>query len=354
MSYLKLCVCSLLFFTITAAPIEQNITIFQRYKQTLMNPKILPVLLECFPKPTGKASEIFCNSYFDILHNLNQDPTVQEILETLNFYARDEVVKGFCADFNKIVPKTSNVTTYQNYVEQFYEFIVNQDNCKTFCIKSDSDLKNSINQKCVLLSYGYNVIRNSAEKKHLLDDKSDKTKVMTNSLNVPTNAANVEKPDTNSVVQPEISPKQLDEINKETNSKIKDEQSKFLIPIPKVSDVQPKESIQVAINKVTVEPQIILSAEDKKPINTVFSSSEKTEKKIIFEPPTDQLESVVNPGNDSKLPEHTVIDPNETEEKEVKLDEPVATEENQALNLDEAGNNNAFENGLDVAESIGK
>lgn len=353
MCYLKLFVCSLLFFTITAAPIAQNITIFQRYQQTLINPKILPFLSECLPKATGKASEIFCNSYFDMLQHFNQDPTAQEILETQSFYTRDEIVKGFCADFNKIVPKTSNVTINQKYVEQFYEFIVNQDNCKTFCKEFDDDLKSTIKQKCVLLSYGYNVIRNSAETKLLLDDKSDKGKVMTNPSNVSTNEDKVQNTDTNSIVQQEISPN--NEPNK-LHEEIKDELAKFLIPIPKVIDLQSKkESIQIPINKVTVEPQIVLSSEDKKPIDTIISSSEKTEKKISVEPSTDDLESIGNqPANDSKLPEQNLIDPNEIEPKDDKMDEPIATEENPALNLDEAGSNNAFDNGLEGVENIGK
>lgn len=331
MCYLKLFVFSLLFLSITAAAIQQNLNIFQRYHQTLNNSKILPFISECIGKPT-KASEMYCSAYFDMLNNLNTDPTVEEILETLNLYTNDVIVEGFCVEFKELVPKTSNNTIYQKFVEQFYRFIVEQDNCKSFCIEIDSDLKNIIKPKCIMLSYGYKVIRNSALTKPL----DDKTVMITNPSNVSTNVVNTPKPDTNSIVQPEANP-----IVEIANKIKEDEQVKnIIVHNPKEIEEHSKELIQTPIKKVTDATQVVLGSEDVKPINTVLSSSEKTEKKDLVEPPTEDLDSILNQGNDSKFPEQ--IDPNEMDDKNLKPFDETVTDEN-IVNLDENVNNNPFD-----------
>lgn len=338
MCYIKLFVCSLLLVTISAAPIEQNNLAFQRYAQTLNNPKLIPFLSECLPKATSKKDAIFCNTYFDMLLHLNEDPSAQNILEIQSSSGREDIVKNFCTHFIENIPKTSNVTMYTEDVEQFYKIIVTDENCKTFCLDLDSDLKKTVKHKCVLLSWGYDSIART----RLIDA----TKVKTVSSNVEETAAH--QPDPNAVVAPVIPPNQIkfvDQTKENVGSQIKQtEQSKTIVP---VNEITLKENSQLPSKIVTPEPQTLLSAEDRKPIDTIPSSSEKnknTEK-------SEDLDSSKNPINDPKLSEQSVIEPSESdliEEKEVKeVDIPDVTESsdlNSALNLDENGNdNNAFD-----------
>lgn len=349
MCYIKLFVCSLLLVTISAAPIEQNNLAFQRYAQTLNNPKLIPFLSECLPKPINRKDEIFCNAYFDMLLHLNEDPTAQNIVEIQSSSGRDEIVKNFCSHFIENVPKTSNVTMFTSDVEQFYKIIVTDENCKTFCLELDSDLKKTVKQKCVLLSWGYDSIARTSV-------IADATKDKTVSSNLEDTADH--QLDPNSVVASVIAPnpiKFVEQTKINTGIQTKDEeQPKTFVP---VNEIPLKENSPS--KSVTPESQNVLSSEDKKPIDTIPSSSEKMKnsKKIVpFEPPTEDLDSSKNPINDPKLSEQSAIEPSETDlidEKDAKVEDP-ATESsalNSALNLDENGNDN---NAFDMPENNGK
>lgn len=358
MCYLKLILCSLLFFTITtAAPIDlqtQNITnsqIFIKYADNLMHPKILGFLSECLPKPTNRKGEIFCNAYFDMLTHLNEVPTLQTIYDIQNNSARNEIIENFCTNFKENIPKTSNVTMYEKDVEQFYEIIVVKNNCDAFCLELNADMEKSIKQKCILISWGYN----SIAKKRLTDST---TQVTTNLSKITSNEVIPVKPDSNAIV-PEITPveKVQEEIKKAVDGKIKEETPKddTQVLYPKDNTTHLKQSIQIPNKTVSVAPQSELSADDVKPLDTI-PSSEKTEIKSSVEPINpigDEFDAVINSADE--LPDNSVVaDPNEDTVKKSEKVEDVITE--SVLNLNENGNdNNPFDNNsLDAVESNGK